>query len=238
MTKRLSLIALVFISLFSGCGEDDPAYKCTECVETPEANAAYDNTGQGIYKGVLIGSSGTIKFDIANNGTAITAVLEIDDERVELTASGTYNVSTGFFGNFTGTMDGGAVSIQFTVSTAGVFTLGTVSIPGHTSVVFGIFKEKSNQLVQAFEGTYSGDDVGTFNMVLRRNENGSGVWYVISRRDADNADSFFQGEVSADGVMGGGGGNVIITGTLAADNVKGAWTNGAVNGSWRGKRTL
>jgi len=238
MTKKLSLIAFLFISLLSACSDDSGTYQCKDCADAPEANAAYDLTGQGIYKGVLIGSSGTIKFDIANNSTAITAVLEIDGKTVTLTATGSYNVSTGYSGAFTGTMEGGAVSITFTVTNAGVFTMGTVTIPGHPNVIFGIYKEKSNKLVQAFEGTYSGDDAGTFNMVFRRNENGSGAWYVISRRTEDGLDSYFQGEVSVDGAMVGGAQNVVITGTLDGDNVKGTWTNGAVSGTWKGRRTL
>jgi hypothetical protein len=237
MTKRLSLISLLFISLFSACGDDEPsAYKCSECVDAPEANAAYDNTGRGIYKGVLIGSSGTIKFDIANNSTDITAVLEIDGESVTLTSTGTYDPATGFTGAFTGTMDGGAVSIQFTVTNGGTFQIFSVTIPGHSNVIFRIFKEKSTQLVEAFEGTYKGADSGTFNMVILRDGAG-GDWGVITR--SEDADYVFIGQIDDDQLLGGGG-DIIIVGEINGDNIKGVWEN-AVNGAtgtWTGKRTL
>src|SRR5688572_925480 len=159
MTKRLSLIAILFISLFSACKDDAPApYTCSDCVDQPEANAAYDNSGQGIYKGVLIGSSGTVKFDIANNGTTITAVLVIDGTSVTLTGNGSYSPSTGFQGSFSGTLNGGTVIIPFSVSITGAATVGTPTIPGHSNVIFRIFKEKSTQLVEAFEGTFKGPD--------------------------------------------------------------------------------
>jgi hypothetical protein len=236
MTKRLSLIAFLFISLFSACGDDEPtAYKCTECVNTPEANAAYDNTGQGIYKGVLIGSSGTVKFDIANNGTTITAVLVIDGTSVTLTANGTLSAG-GFQGSFTGTLNGGTVIIPFSVSNTGVVTISSPTIPGHSNVIFSIFKEKSTQLVEAFEGTFTGGDSGTFNLVLIRNNDGEGEWLALARSDGD---SYFSGFVGDDGIFGGGG-EIVIAGEISGDNIKGVWehaSNGA-NGSWKGKRTL
>src|SRR4030042_2005642 len=37
-------------------------------VNTPEANPLYDASNQGIYKGVLTGSSGSFKIDIGNDG--------------------------------------------------------------------------------------------------------------------------------------------------------------------------
>jgi len=236
MTKRLSLIAILFISLFSACKDDAPApYTCSDCVDQPEANAAYDNSGQGIYKGVLVGSSGTVKFDIANNGTTITAVLVIDGTSVTLTANGTLSANS-FQGSFTGTLNGGTVIIPFSVTNTGTVTIGTPTVPGHSNVIFKIFKEKSTQLVEAFEGEFSGGDSGTFNLVLIRNQSGVGEWIAIARSDSD---SIFFGQVEDDGIFGGGG-EIVIAGEIAGDNVSGVWehaTNGA-NGSWKGKRTL
>lgn len=66
------------------CSDDETAYTCKSCTDTPEASAANDNSGQGIYKGLVVGSSGTIKFDIANSGSGIVAVLTMDGEEYEL----------------------------------------------------------------------------------------------------------------------------------------------------------
>ena len=237
MTKKLSLVAFLCISLLIGCKDDEPApYKCTECIDQPEANAAHDNSGQGIYKGVLVGSSGTVKFDIANNGTSITATLVIDGVSVTLTANGIYSASTGFQGAFTGTLNGGGVIIPFTVSNTGVVSMGTPTIAGHSNVVIKIFKEKSTQLVEAFEGTFKGGDSGTFNLVLIRNSAGVGEWIAIARSDSD---SIFTGVVEDDGVFGGGG-EIVIGGEINGDNIKGVWehSSSGANGTWEGKRTL
>jgi hypothetical protein len=237
MTKKLGLVAFFFVSLLIGCKDDEPApYKCAECTDQPEANAAYDNTGQGIYKGVLVGSSGTVKFDVANNGTSITAVLVIDGTSVTLTGNGSYSPSTGFQGSFTGTLNEGTVIVPFTVTNTGVVTVSTPVIPGHSNVVIKVFKEKSTQLVEAFEGEFGGADSGTFNLVLIRNQAGMGEWIAIARSDSD---SIFVGEVEGD-VIFGGGGEIVIVGEINGDNIKGEWehaTTGA-DGAWVGKRTL
>lgn len=237
MTKKLGLVAFFLISLLTACKDDEPApYKCTECVDQPEANAAYDNSGQGIYKGVLVGSSGTIKIDIANNGTAITAVIIIDGESVTLTGNGSYSPSTGFQGSFTGSYNGGTIIIPFTVTNTGTVNMSTPTIPGHSSVVIRIFKEKSTQLVEGFEGTFGGGDSGTFNLVLIRNSAGVGEWIAIARSDSD---SIFVGQVEDDGLFGGGG-EIVIGGEIKGDNVTGVWehTSNGASGSWKGKRTL
>ena len=54
------------------------SYLCSTCKAAPDAVAANDNTSKGIYKGVVVGSTGTIQFDIDNAGSTITAVMIID----------------------------------------------------------------------------------------------------------------------------------------------------------------
>ncbi|HEU5289723.1 MAG TPA: hypothetical protein VFU05_03710 [Cyclobacteriaceae bacterium] len=237
MTKRLSLIALLFISLFSGCKDDMSAYECDACTNNPEANPAYDNTGQGIYKGVLIGSSGNIKVNMANDGTTISAVIVIDGASVTLTGNGTYSTSSGFQGSFTGSFNGGTIIIPFSVSNIGVVSVGSPTIPGHSNVIFSVLKERSTQLVEAYEGTFRGADSGTFNMLILRDNQGNGVWYAIARSDAD---FYLQGDIMSNDLTGGGG-ELLVTGEIGGDNVSGAWQNTsveAVSGTWKGKRTL
>lgn len=240
MTKKLSLIAILFISLFSACKDDGPApYTCTDCADQPEANAAYDNTGQGIYKGVVVGSTGTIKIDVANNGSSITAVLIIDGISVSLTGNGSYSTSSGFNSSLSGSLDGGFVVIPFGVSTTGDVTIGTPTIPGHSGVAIKVLKEKSTHLVEVFEGEFGGGDSGTFNLVMVRNSNGEGEWVAIAKSDSN---TFFTGEIGNNQLVGGNS-DFVIVGKVAGDNVSGDWeyvVNGttATSGKWVGKRTL
>ena len=91
MKKQNLLLALLAILSFSACKKSDdtaaPAYTCTTCKTTPDALAANDASSKGIYKGVVIGSSGTIIINIANGGTTITAVMVIDGVTVNLTSA-------------------------------------------------------------------------------------------------------------------------------------------------------
>jgi hypothetical protein len=128
------------------------------------------------------------------------------------------------------------IIIPFSVSNTGVVIIGSITVPGHSNVVIRLFKEKSTQLVEAFEGTFGGDDSGTFNLVLIKNQAGEGEWIAIARSDGD---SYFTGLVGDDGLFGGGG-EIVIAGEIAGDNINGVWehaSNGA-NGTWKGKRTL
>lgn len=241
MKVKFLIGALLAMFTLSFCSDDDPkSYKCEDCVNEPEANAAYDNTGQGIYKGVIIGSSGTIKFNIANNDNTVTAVLVIDGEEVLLTATGTYSPVSGITGAFTGSLNGQTVTIAFTVSTTGDFELGSVVIPGHPEVMFTVLKEYSYQLVEAFEGTYSGQATGTFNLLVLRDEDDNGEWYAISRSsDEEELEGYYEGSIDDEDMVGSGG-VITVVGEVEGHNVKGSWQNTDNNatGTWTGKRTL
>ena len=119
MKKLHLVIATAAIFSLNACKKNNdtvnpPAtYKCVSCKTMPDAVAANNNSSKGIYKGVVIGSSGTIMFDIANNGTAITAVMVIDGVTVNLTSAITWVAAQPYIANFTGTLNGAAVSINF-----------------------------------------------------------------------------------------------------------------------------
>ena len=58
------------------CSPYEPAYKCVDCKTSSSAKPAYDNSNLGVYKGVLIGSSGTFTITMQENDT--TASLSFD----------------------------------------------------------------------------------------------------------------------------------------------------------------
>lgn len=228
MKAKLILFFLAILAF--SCSDNESKYKCKDCVSTPEAAAVNDASGKGIYKGLVVGSSGTIKFNIANSGSTLTATLVIDGDEYELTTQATYN--SGFEGYFYGTMNTtNDISIGFWVSSDGTdFGYFGVVIPGHPDVQIELYKELSDALVKVYEGTYSGDDSGTFNMVVQDNK-----WIVAT----GDGDPFY-------GVLVNGAmscvycGEVEITGKVGAEEISGNWNvpaNGD-KGSWKGKRTL
>src|SRR5690606_9516273 len=124
-------------------GNNNPGtpYTCATCVKTPEGNAAYDNSSRGIYKGVVVASTGTIRFNVGNDGSSITAIMVSDGETVTLSSSITWEEGEPYVAPFTGVMDGGPVSITFSVASDGQSPqIIASSIPGHSNASFTLAK--------------------------------------------------------------------------------------------------
>src|SRR5689334_16490273 len=117
MKLKFALFAIVAMFVFSGCSDDESPYTCKDCADQPEALAANDASGKGIYKGVIVGSTGSIKFNINNDGSGISADLVIDNHEIHLTTSATYSEANGFAGCFVNANEG--VSICLTVALNG-----------------------------------------------------------------------------------------------------------------------
>lgn len=196
------LLAALCLSVLSCKKKDDakkeepkPAYKCANCVTSPEALAANDGSSKGVYKGIMIGSSGTIKFSVQNGGNDIVATMVIDNTTVQLSSAVSWVNGQAYIAPFTGTLNGQAVSITFSVQANGTTPVITsASIPGHANAVFTLVKETSNALVECFEGTYSTTkpENGTFNILLSRTLNKFGG---IARKDGSNDKSDIKGTI-------------------------------------------
>ncbi len=242
--KKLHFIIAVFaLVLFAGCKKSsDPAtppYTCTTCKTAPDALAANNASSKGIYKGVVIGSSGTITFDIANNGTTITAVMVIDGVTVNLTSAVTWVAGQVYITPFTGTLSGQAVTITFSVgATGGTPTVTSSSIPGHPNASLNIIKETSAGLVECFEGSYSTTlpETGTFNIILSRT---LATWAGVARKTGINTTSTSgSGSIVNNKLIDPSQNNNSI-GTLSGDDLNGSFVDG--NGKTvtiTGKRTL
>lgn len=239
------VVAMFF--LLNGCKkkEDDkpttpttPSYTCASCTTAPEAKAANDNTSKGIYKGIIIGSSGTIKFDLANGDSTIKAYMTIDGTSVTLTASVKWVSGSSYVSAFTGTMNGSPVSITFSVNPDGTNpTVTSSSIPGHANATLEIAKETSASLLKCYEGTYKSiakGKSGTFNLLLSTSLK---KWSARTREDGQTeagkvTGTFDNNKFSFDGNVTGGA-------TLSGDNiVDGTFKTDSDNGTWSGKRTL
>lgn len=241
MKKLQFLLATTAILSFSACKKSDSTavtlYTCTTCKTTPDAKAANDGSSKGIYKGVMIGSSGTIMFDIANNGSTITAVMVVDGITVNLTANITWVAGQPYVAPFTGTLSGSAVSITFSIGALGQTpTIVSSNIPGHPNATFTIIKETSNSLVECFEGTYSTTrpETGIFNLILSRT---ALIFGGASRKTGTTTSGGFDGTISNNHLYE----TVTHTdfGTLNADQLDGSFTDS--NGSIvtiTGRRTL
>lgn len=243
MKKIYSVLAVMSIVSLFACKKSkdtvaDP-YKCATCKTAPDALAANNSSSKGIYKGVIIGSSGTITFDIANNGATITAVMVIDGITVNLSAAVTWVAGQAYVAPFTGTLNGQPVTINFSVgATGGTPTVTSSSIPGHANASLTIIKETSGGLIECFEGNYSTTlpETGTFNIILSRTLS---VWSGVARKTGNTTTSTAgSGSIVNNKLIDPSQNNRSI-GAISGDDLNGSFVDG--NGKTvtiTGKRTL
>lgn len=222
MNVFLSVIILSIIGISckkSSSSTTPPSYTCATCKTTPDAAAANDASSKGVYKGVLIGSTGTIMFNILNNATTITAVMVLDGTTINLTSSVVWQSGASYVGAFTGTFSGSPISVNFSVSAVGGTPVVTTSnIPGHPSTSFTVVKETSNSLIECFEGTYHTTlpEDGTFNLLLSRSLR---AWGADARKNGTTVTGSQNGTITADNKIVESGG--VTVGTLAGDQISG-----------------
>jgi hypothetical protein len=235
--KKLVLYLLVtaLLVVFTHCSDDDDdkktPYSCASCVTAPEAIAANDNLAKGVYKGIVVGSSGTIKISIENGNSTSTAILTIDGKTATLTSSVAVVAEQPYEVEFTGMFNGQEASVGFYVDPDGTFPyISFTDIPGHEGAEIGIVKELSDDLIESFEGTYTGSSSGTFNLIISKTQH---LWGAISSND------YFEGTVSGNTITGiNFDEDANVTGTLSNHTASGSWENdGGDKGTWEAKRT-
>ncbi len=244
MKKILPIAAVVIlvaatlvISCKKSSNKKKDNYTCSSCAVKPEAVAANDVSSKGIYKGVLVGSSGTVKFDVDNAGSTVTAQITIDGTTATLTSSVTWVSGQAYTAPFTGQLGGNSVSITFSVGADGSNpSVTAANVPGHPNISFMIAKETSTALIEAFEGTYSTTrpETGTFNVVLSK---ALGLWGAAARADGSSEVTHGNGTISGNNLVQSPDNTVV--GVLNGDALDGNFKDH--NGSTvtlTGKRTL
>jgi len=228
MKKFMLLYALAMLSFFS-CKKKDsdpstPTYTCTTCKTTPDALAANNASSKGIYKGVIVGSSGTIMFNIANNGSLITAVMILDGVTINLSSAVTWVAGQPYVANFTGVLNGSPVTINFSVGiSGGTPTINASNIPGHPNASLKVIKETSTNMIECFEGSYNTTlpETGTFNMIVLRT---AGIFGGVSRKTGTSVINEFDGTINNNQLFGAGQTGSI--GTINGDQITGTFIDG------------
>ncbi len=159
---RNALLCSLATLLIFGCGKPDTKLSNNNLSAEAETKPQYDNTSFGVYKGVIIGSSGYIVFRINNGDNVVKGYLTIDDKKdilstTETLVAGQPIKNVRFTGNFS--------SMTLNANADGNSAwLSDIKIDGHPDDVAAIiFHENSNQQVSSYEGKISGDLSGTIN---------------------------------------------------------------------------
>ena len=194
LVKTLLSITIIFAS----CSENDPLITINDSAEElPIALSQYDNSNYGIYKGVFVGSSGTILVNLNNNGV-ISVSLTIDGVNYPFTSSETITENQQTEITFAYENN----SFSFTVNADGSNPLITnVSIEGHPDASIIVVKENSSYVAQLYEGSYEGidqnNDQGTFNAIVF-----NGAVYILSKSSVYGSSSYASGLVDGNLVSG------------------------------------
>lgn len=177
MKKLKSLFLIVgcmfSLAILNSCSKDNnddesTATSNSTLATTPTAIAANDNSSAGVYKGIVVGSSGYFQLKLKNGNDSVNCKLVFDNYTVNLTTISLSNWTAGQAiqnAIFTGVLNGATISINFSCDANGLNPVAIITIPGHTTHVV-IVKEKSNMLVKCYLGTYSNQyETGIWNFV-------------------------------------------------------------------------
>lgn len=239
------LIALLIFPAFligigimaNSCSKDDSkaaSYACATCKTTPDALVANDASVKGVYKGIVVGSTGTLSINIQNGSSTITGTMVLDGVSIALTSNVAVVNGQTYVSPFTGMYNGSPITINLSIGLSGSTpTVTSSSIPGHPNAVFNLYKETSTSLIEGFEGTVSsGATTATFNILLSRALSKWG--YVLQKPGSPS-------ETGNGTIIGG---NQLILegktiGTLSGDELNGSFLGGdGKTVTVAGKRTL
>lgn len=211
------------------CGSDSSPTPTSTLPTQPEALAAENNKSGGIYKGAIVGSTGTFVVRLQKGVKEIAITLDGVTKKLTTTSLDAW-ASGQTIKNATFTS--GDWQAVFSVGSAGILPTLTLAIPGHANAEVVILKELSTAIVTVFEGTYSGTSSGTWNFTIQ-----SEVLLGVGQANDGSAPFNFSGIVSGNAISLD---TIIGSGTLSGDNAQGTWqtTSPAASGTWTGKRIL
>ena len=225
-------MGLILIS----CSKDDSPSTNNTTAEplatAPVAKAENDASSTGVYKGVFVGSTGYISIFIKNGNDEVKAIITVDGKTLTFTSTETVKANEAINGI---TFTSGSNSFKFYASADGsTCSVSDIIVAGHPKAAIDIIKEKSTVLVKCYEGTFTGDVKGTFNLAIAQ-----GRLRGIAKPEGDNSPNGFYGQVDDSGNINAYDDNVSITGKINGDAVSGNWNDPKNNrkGTWTGKRT-
>jgi hypothetical protein len=232
------LSMLLICSLFVSCKKEISSSSNNE-----QALAENDNSSAGVYKGVIVGSSGTVKILLLNGNATVKAFITFNGIKDTLTATTTVTAGQ-TISNLT--FIGKKMSFAFSTSASGGNpTIANIIYSGYSTPIKSVIaKELSTQLVNCYEGTYNGSnsiggtDIGTFNCIIFGDK-------IVGLARSTTFSTFDQisGTVSASGAINASGNitsGATFRGSFIGNTCNGTWTNTSAgySGTWSGTKTL
>lgn len=228
--KKL-LLGLLACTLLLSCSKDDN--DDNNLSNTPTASATYDSKNYGVYKGVFVGSTGTVEINLKNNGTTLSATLVIDGKSYVYTSDDSVTEGSNTAITFNNDDD----SFDFAVNADGSNpTISNINIDGHPEATITVGKEESDAQVYCYTGTFTegGGFGGTWNLIVYGNK----VTGLVLPTDAQVL-PFIEATLSNNTIVGSVPGHATITATLNGNKITGTWINNDdETGTWEVSRKL
>lgn len=162
--KTIVYLFALSVILFSACKKSSTEEQLPDGLpKTAETKSQYNNTSFGVYKGVILGSSGNIILRINNGDNTVKGYLTIDNQNDTLATTQQLIAGQPIVNlNLTGRISSMTFSANADGSNAKISNL---NIAGHPNPTALIVHENSTQQVLLYEGTFSGDLNGRINFV-------------------------------------------------------------------------
>lgn len=241
-TMKKIILLLIICFPFLSCSDDTNSNSASATSNErlsngPEAKEQFDTSNYGIYKGIFVGSSGTIYVNINNKGT-ISAKMVINNIAYNnFTTSEKISEGQPIIGL---TFTNGSSSFDFNVDADGQNPfVNNMKISGHPNSYGQILKEYSFEHIKCYLGTFNGDKKGIFNMAIASNpDNPSHYALGLAETNGETDPIYLDGSVSENTITGTFEGGT-YSGTINNNAIKGSWKDDTPqSGSWTAKRKL
>lgn len=165
--KNLSIVFLTSLVLIFACKKSGNNSVSNNFPGSAETKSQYDNTSFGVYKGVILGSTGTIVIKINNGDNIIKAYLSISGTKDTL--STTQQVVSGQAINNLA-LTGKISSFSFSAYANGdSVKITNLAITGHPGSIALVTHENSSQQVFCYEGSFTGTQSGNICFIQKGN---------------------------------------------------------------------
>lgn len=221
--ERSVLLITAFVIILFACQKENAGTKVTnsEHADSLVTKPQYNNTSFGVYKGVVVGSTGTIVFRINNGDNVLRGYLSIDNTKDTLSTSQTIVAGQPINNiTFTGRISSMTLSANADGSNA---TLTNISIIGHSNVAILIIHENSTKQIFCYEGAYSGNLSGTLNCARVGANNGDTTYALAQFNDTLKLQRYAQ--VINNNTSINFGPVFVIQGSFSGNNFNGTWTH-------------
>ena len=184
-------VACLFFLACNKSSSDKPADNPSIFPTAAETKPAYNNTSFGVYKGVIVGSSGTIIFRVNNGDNIIKGYLSVDDKKDTLSTSETIQAGEAIHNVlFQGSISSMRVSANADGSNA---ALTEIQINGHQNVTGFIRHENADQQIYCYEGTFTGTASGIITATRQGMNNNNDSAFFLIKVTSVNDTSLYRG---------------------------------------------